>query len=93
VPIYDTSLIALSVGLTLGALNQLAWRSASKAVILLGLLVMGISIVTEGYARRHEIQLITIAIALLGVVQTWLLHQTLMRGAEKTAELESVAVS
>ena len=74
VPIYDTVLIAVAVPLTLSALLDLKCREISGWVSILALGIWVISIDTETFAKAHGVQLLTILLVLLGLVQARMLR-------------------
>jgi hypothetical protein len=74
VPTYDSVLVTIAVILTLGALRDMAWSTASDWIIFLSVLIFLSSWVTETIAQRRGIQLLSILIAVLGVGQLYLLH-------------------
>jgi|SRR5579859_1514886 len=74
VPIYDSVLVTIAVLLTLGALRDTPWSTASGWTIALSILILLSSRVTESIAQRHGIQLLSILIAFLGFGQLYLLH-------------------
>jgi hypothetical protein len=73
-PIYDSIPIVLAVVLTISALRELAWGRALRLVILLAILVFAVSWITEGVAQRFGVQLLTLALMALAIVQTHLLR-------------------
>lgn len=83
VPIYDTSLLAVGVVLTLGAMRALEWKRAAEWFGALGLGIFGVGWVTEAVARRFGLQPLTLAIALLGVAQNLALRNALRSSAAK----------
>jgi hypothetical protein len=83
VPIYDTILIAVAVPLTLSALGDLGCRKAAGWVSLLAVGVFAISISTEGFARIHGIQPLTILLLLLGLGQAILLERAVRLGSPR----------
>ena len=76
-PIYDCSILAISVGLTLGALSSLQRKSAVTAVGFIGMLIFVTSIFTGQFAEQHGLQIITLVIAALGLLQIGLLHKAI----------------
>lgn len=69
VPIYDSVLAVLAVALTLGALDKLHRRGAIAAVALLGLGIFVGSALTETIAKHHNIQILTLLLGCLGLIQ------------------------
>jgi uncharacterized membrane protein len=84
VPTYDSVLVAIAVILTLGALRDMAWSTASGWIIFLSVLIFLSSWVTEAIAQRHGIQLLSILIAVLGFAQLYLLHQLVRKNHRNT---------
>jgi hypothetical protein len=81
VPIYDSILVAPAGALTLGALGEQEWSGATGWFVLLGLLIFGVSAITEGMAQHHGIQPLSVLILLLGVGQGLLLQRMIRRRA------------
>ncbi len=79
VPFYDAALAVLAVVLTLGALQESEWRTARSWIVLLAVLIEVASWITIGFAATHRIQLLSIALAVLGGVQLYLLHRMTSR--------------
>ena len=75
VPIYDSVLITIAVVLTLGALKDLEWRVATGWITFLSLLIFAVSWKTEGLAKSHGIQLLSIFLAALGLGQLFILYR------------------
>jgi arabinofuranan 3-O-arabinosyltransferase len=84
VPTYDSVLVTIAVILTLGALRDMAWSTASGWIVFLSVLIFLSSWVTEGIAQRRGIQLLSILIAVLGFSQLYLLHQLVRKNHRNT---------
>jgi hypothetical protein len=76
VPMYDSVLVAIAVVLTLGAVDELRWSTAMRCMALLSVLIFAVSWVTYPIAMKHGIQLLSIALAMLGSAQLYLLYRT-----------------
>jgi hypothetical protein len=83
VPIYDAALAAIAIVLTLGALKDSEWETARSWIVFLAVLFEVTSWITVGFAAKHGIQLLSIAIALLGLAQLFLLHRMMVRPAPR----------
>jgi hypothetical protein len=83
VPIYDSLLVAIAVVLTLGALRDLGWSVASSWTVFLALLLFAVSWKAESFAEAHGVQLLTIALVVLGSLQLLFLFRAI---AQKTPE-------
>lgn len=75
VPIYDSVLVVLAVILTLGALRDLGWSKATEWVTFLAVLIFAVSWITEPVAKAHGIQLLTVALSILGSAQIYFLNR------------------
>jgi hypothetical protein len=84
VPTYDSVLLTIAVILTLGALRDMAWSTASGWIVFLSVLIFLSSWVTEGIAQRRGIQLLSILIAVLGFAQLYLLHRLVGKNHRNT---------
>ena len=73
VPIYDSVLVVLALMLTLGVLAELELPAITAMVVVLGLCIVGVSIISTTFANRHHVQLITILLSLLGTLEVALL--------------------
>lgn len=69
VPIYDSVLVVIAIVLTLGALRNLGWAKAAAWAALLGLVIFAVSWKTEAFAQAHRVQLLTVALLVLGTAQ------------------------
>jgi hypothetical protein len=76
VPMYDSVLVAIAVVLTLGAVKELEWSAAMRWTTLLCISLFAISWVSLDIATHHGLQLLSIALAILGLAQLYLLHKT-----------------
>ena len=87
VPMYDSVLVVLAAVLTLGAVMELKWVAAIRWIVALSVLVFAVSWVSYDFARTHRIQLLSIAFAVLGLAQLFLLYRVTARGkkVEETA--------
>lgn len=79
VPIYDSVLVVIAVILTLGALRDLKWGKGAEWTILLALAIFAVSWKTEAFAQAHKIQLLTLALLILGTVQLVFLRRATRR--------------
>jgi uncharacterized membrane protein YoaK (UPF0700 family) len=77
VPRYDSILAAISVILTLAALQALGWRKEWGRMIFLALVVFAATWITEEIARSSRIQILTILLFVLGVAQLVLLRRAI----------------
>ena len=77
VPIYDSVLAVSAIILTLGALSNLKWRCAHEWVVLLAVILLAVSWKTVSFASAHHVQLLSIALFLLGGAQLWFLHRAI----------------
>jgi len=73
-PIYDSISLIIGIALTIGALQELHWEFSVEWVVILGAVTFFVSVFTTGYAKVHGVQLMTIDLVLLGVVQMVLLR-------------------
>jgi hypothetical protein len=85
-PIYDTILIAVSIMLSIAAARDLNCRRCVGGVTSLALLVFGTSWITEYVAKAYGVQLLTISILSLGIMQMFLLHLATDRRGKRTSE-------
>jgi hypothetical protein len=69
-------LVAIAVVLTLGAVKELEWSAAMRWTTLLCISLFAISWVSLDIATHHGLQLLSIALAILGLAQLYLLHKT-----------------
>lgn len=93
VPLYDTSLAPLSVLLTIGALCEPEWRISRRWVIVLALIIYTAAWKTESIAAAHGIQMLTILLTVLGVVQLRLLRRAIFPPAVLAAVAPNQAVT
>ena len=75
VPMYDAVLVAVTVALTLGAVKALAWDGALKGAIIGSLAIFAVSWISLPVAMKHGVQWLSIALALLGLFQLYLLFR------------------
>jgi Glycosyltransferase family 87 len=85
VPLYDSVLVTIAIVLTLGAALDLDWKEARRWIALLSLLIFVVSWVTYDFAKSHKIQLLSIAIAALGLAQFYMLYRANRNGLPNTA--------
>jgi hypothetical protein len=76
-PIYDTILIAISIILSFAAARDLNRSDATNYLTALGLFVFASSWVTESIAQAHGIQLLSVSLFALGILQLLLLHDAI----------------
>ena len=69
VPIYDSSLVALAMVWTIGSLAEWVWPSGVQWMVLLAVVTEVASWFTTGFARQYHVQILSIAIFVLGVAQ------------------------
>ena len=79
VPIYDSVLVIIAVVLTLGALRDLGWSAATEWTTFLGVVIFAVSWETEPFAKAHGIQLLTIALVVLGVAELLYLQRAIQQ--------------
>jgi hypothetical protein len=77
VPIYDSILVVIAVVLTLGALEALHDSSAERGVVVLSVVLYAVSWKSRAFAESHGIQLLTIMLLILGVIQASLLRRAI----------------
>jgi len=75
VPMYDSVLLAIAVVLTLGAVKELEWNAATRWMTLLCVSISAVSWVSLEFAKRHDIQFLSIVLAVLGFAQLYLLYR------------------
>lgn len=80
VPMYDSVLIVVAMVLTLGAVKELKWGAAIDWVGSLSVLTFAISWVSYDIARDHHVQLLSIAFAVFGLAQLYILYLAIRRG-------------
>ncbi len=69
VPMYDCVLVVIAVILSFSALKEREWTNGSNWMILLALLIFACSWITEAFARRHGIQIMSVVLVTLGLAQ------------------------
>jgi len=74
-PIYDSSIAAIAVILTLGALKDLRWNNAARWYMVAAFLTFAVAWKTVDIAEVHGIQLLTIMLLILMVSQLVFLRQ------------------
>jgi hypothetical protein len=77
VPRYDSILAAISLILTLAALQALGWRKEWGRMVFLALMVFAATWITEEIARSCKVQILTIVLFVLGVAQLILLRRAI----------------
>jgi hypothetical protein len=77
VPIYDSVLAVPAVILTLGALRELRWSRTAEWITALAVVTFAISWKTESFAAAHKVQLLTLALLILGAAQLVFLKRAL----------------
>jgi hypothetical protein len=77
IPRYDSILVAISLILTLAALQALGWRKEWGRMVFLALMVFAATWITEEIARSYKVQILTIALIVLGVAQLVLLRRAI----------------
>jgi hypothetical protein len=88
VPIYDSVLVVLAVMLTLGALGEIDLAGARAGVVMLGLGIFAVSIISTTFARQHHVQLLTVFLFILGVLELAILERAVgRRAAARNREL------
>jgi hypothetical protein len=90
VPIYDADLAAIALVLTLGSLKEPEWKPSQSWIVLLAVLIEATSWITVGFATKHGVQLLSIALALLGVAQVYLLYRMIFRSAPRELAAASI---
>jgi hypothetical protein len=75
VPMYDSVLVVIAAMLTLGAVKELKWNGAVRWIVIVSALVFAVSWVTYDFAQAHHVQLLSIAFAILGAAQLYLLYR------------------
>jgi hypothetical protein len=81
VPMYDSVLVVLAMVLTIGAVKELEWSAAVNWVGTLSVLTFAVSWVSYDVARDHRVQLLSIAFAIFGLVQLYILYRAIRQGA------------
>lgn len=85
VPIYDSVLAVIAIALTLGALREFGRGAAAQWITAFAVLIFALSWVTEGVAKTHGIQLLSIALFMLGAAQLAFLRQAIRRSSSQAA--------
>jgi hypothetical protein len=85
-PIYDSISLIIGIALTIGALQELHWEFSVEWVVILGAVTFFVSVFTTGYAKVHGVQLMTIDLVLLGVVQLVLLRSATTSSQRRAAD-------
>jgi Glycosyltransferase family 87 len=81
-PIYDSILVTIAVILTIGAIRDLAWINTKDWIVFWAILIFGVSWITEGIAETYGIQLLSIALLVLGIAQCSILHRAIRRSPQ-----------
>ena len=92
VPIYDTVLVVIAIVLTLGALRELGWRSATDLFAFAAIFTLGASWITSPFAADHHVQLLSIFLAILGCSQIYFLYRALRWEAPPQEAAETPAL-
>jgi hypothetical protein len=79
IPRYDSILAAISLILTLAALQTLGWRKEWRRMVFLALMVFAATWITEEIAKNCKVQILTIVLFILGVAQLILLRAAMRR--------------
>ena len=79
VPMYDSVLVVIAAMLTLGAVKELKWDSGVRWIVAVLILVFAVSWVSYDFAQAHRVQLLSIAFAILGLVQLFLLYRVTLQ--------------
>jgi hypothetical protein len=77
VPMYDSVLVVLAMVLTIGAVRELEWDAAVNWVGSLSVLTFAVSWVSYEFARDHRVQLLSIALAVFGLAQLYILYRAI----------------
>lgn len=83
VPMYDSVLVVVAVVLSLEAAKELDWGAALDWIGSLSLMIFAVSWVTYDIARNYRIQLLSVAIAILGLAQLYVLNLVLRKGNQR----------
>jgi hypothetical protein len=75
VPMYDSVLIVIGAMLTLGAMRELKWGAAERWIVALSVLIFAVSWFSYDIAQAHRVQLVSLAFAVLGLAQLFLLFR------------------
>jgi hypothetical protein len=86
VPIYDVVLVSSAIILSLAALFESDLRPAMRWVIAVGLCIFTVSFFTKAVAQRYHIQPLTVFLFVMGVIETALLHRTVLRNVHQSTE-------
>jgi Glycosyltransferase family 87 len=73
-PIYDSILIVIAIIISLSALRELKWMRAREWVVLLAVFMFAIAWITEPFAKRYGVQLLTLALLAFAITMTYLLQ-------------------
>lgn len=77
VPVYDSILLSLAALLTLGALRDLKWSAAAGWVIALLAFICVASWETDAIVVNHGGQILSLLLAVFGVIQIYLLQRAI----------------
>jgi alpha-1,2-mannosyltransferase len=91
VPIYDTVLVVVAIVLTLGALRELGWKSATDLFAFAAIFTLGASWITSPFAADHHVQMLSIFLAILGCSQLYFLYGALGSKAQTKPAAEAPA--
>jgi hypothetical protein len=77
VPMYDSVLVVVAMVLTIGAVKELEWGAAVNWVVWLSVLTFVVSWESYDFARDHRVQLLSIAFAVFGLAQLYILYRAI----------------
>jgi hypothetical protein len=80
VPIYDSVLVVIAAVLTLGALKELEWKSATGWMTFLAVVIGVTSWEFESISQDHGIQFLPVLLAVFGLGQLYLLQRAIRQG-------------
>jgi hypothetical protein len=90
VPVYDSVLAAASVLLTLAALESLGWSRAVRWMVFVAAFTLAASWFTSAIAIAYRVQLLSIALAVLGTLQIHLLQRAIRNGKAEETDAKDV---
>lgn len=76
-PSYDTILIAIPVVMTLSAMKELGWSRVTRWMVGLGISIVAITWFHEQFYLRFGLQLMTLALLAIAVLQTDILRRAI----------------
>ena len=89
-PSYDMILLVIPTVLTLSAATELGWGRAFRWMVALGVSVVILSWIHEPFYLRYGVQLMTLGLIAVAVLQTNLLRRAIK---ERALQPETTAVS